>query len=56
MLRVSREEQEMLKSVERGEWKSVPRLTAAVKRYREYAESTFKKGRRVTYKKNRGSY
>ena len=47
MVRLSREENELLKSVERGEWKSVPRLPAAVKRYREYAESTFKKSRRV---------
>ena len=47
MVRFSREENELVKSVERGEWKSVPRLPAAVKRYREYAESTFKKSRRV---------
>jgi predicted DNA binding CopG/RHH family protein len=47
MTRPNREEQELLKSVERGEWKSVPRLSAAVKRYREYAESSFKKNRRV---------
>jgi predicted DNA binding CopG/RHH family protein len=47
MKKLNREENELLKSVESGEWKSVPRLAAAVKRYREYAESTFKKNRRV---------
>ena len=47
MTRLNREEQELLKSVERGEWKSAPRLQAAAKRYREYAESSFKKNRRV---------
>ena len=47
MTRLNREEQELLKSVEGGEWKSTPRLQAAAKRYREYAESSFKKNRRV---------
>ena len=47
MVRLNSEEREILKSVERGDWKSVARLPAAVKRYREYAESTFKKNRRV---------
>ena len=47
MARLNREETEILESVERGEWKSVARLPAAVKRYREYTESAFKKNRRV---------
>ena len=47
MARLNRDEREIIESVERGEWKSVARSPAAVKRYREYAESTFKKNRRV---------
>ena len=47
MAKLDREEKELLKSVERGEWKSVRRPQADRGRYRKYAEATFKKGRRI---------
>ena len=42
-----KEENEILKSFEAGEWRRVPRKEAELKRYREYARATFKKDRRV---------
>jgi len=47
MAKLDREERELLKSVERGGWKSVRRLEAERTRYQKYAEATFKKGRRI---------
>jgi predicted DNA binding CopG/RHH family protein len=47
MGKLNQEEKELLKSVERGEWKSVRRPEAERGRYRKYAEATFKKGRRI---------
>lgn len=47
MAKLDREDKELLKSVERGEWKSVRRLEAERARYQKYAEATFKKGRRI---------
>ncbi|MBI2305351.1 MAG: antitoxin [Chloroflexi bacterium] len=41
------EEKELLESVERGEWKTVPELDNEAKRYREYAKATFRKDKRV---------
>ena len=47
MAKLDREDKELLKSVERGEWKSVRRLGAERASYQRYAEATFKKGRRI---------
>ncbi len=47
MAKLDRKEKELLESVERGEWKSVRRLESERGRYQTYAESTFKKSRRV---------
>lgn len=47
MAKLDREDRELLKSVERGEWKSVRRLDTQRARYQRYAEATFKKGRRI---------
>jgi predicted DNA binding CopG/RHH family protein len=40
-------EQELLDSVERGEWKSVKNLKHEVGRHQQYARNTIKKDRRV---------
>ena len=40
-------DKELTGAVGRGEWKSVPRLDLERKRYQRYAESTFRKDRRV---------
>lgn len=47
MAKLDRKEKEILESFERGEWKSVRRLESERGRYQTYAESTFKKNRRV---------
>jgi predicted DNA binding CopG/RHH family protein len=47
MARRSKDERELLKSVESGEWRSITKKGAEPERYREYARATFKKDRRV---------
>lgn len=47
MIKLEPQEEETRDSVERGEWRSVPRLKTEQKRYRSYAEATFRKDRRV---------
>ena len=44
---LEKDERELLKSVESGEWKSVPDRDAELSRYRDYAAATFKKDRRI---------
>ena len=41
------EEQELIESIERGEWKSVKNLKAEIKKHQEYARNTQKKDKRV---------
>ena len=48
MVRLDREEKELLDSFQREEWRSVEGREAEVARYREYARATFKKDRRVS--------
>jgi predicted DNA binding CopG/RHH family protein len=40
-------DREILESVERGEWKSVPGIGRERRRFRRYADATFKKDRRI---------
>lgn len=42
-----KDERELLRSVEAGEWRSVPDAEREISRYREYAAATFKKDRRI---------
>ena len=44
---LDREERELLKSVESGEWESVPDLEGELRRHQEYARHTLRKDRRV---------
>lgn len=46
-MKLNKEEKEILKSYEKGEWKSVPKSKSEIKRYRTYAETTLRKDRRV---------
>ncbi len=46
-IKLDKEEQEILDSFERGEWKSVKNLKREIKRHQEYARNTLKKDRRV---------
>ena len=47
MGKLTKDERELLDSVEAGEWKSVPDREKELKRYQEYAAATFKKDRRI---------
>jgi len=46
-MELDKEEQQLLDSVERWEWKTIPNLKREAKRYQEYAKATFQKDRRV---------
>jgi predicted DNA binding CopG/RHH family protein len=46
-MRLNEEEKDVLESVERGEWESVPHVEKEVIRYHEYAKATFRKDKRV---------
>jgi predicted DNA binding CopG/RHH family protein len=47
MARLDPEEQDLLDSFERREWRSIDGRREASERYRDYARTTFKKDRRV---------
>lgn len=47
MNRLKKDEQELLESVEGGEWRSVPQREEEMSRFQEYASATFKKNRRI---------
>jgi len=47
MSKLTQEERELLKSVERGEWRSVANLERERARYQGYARATLKKDRRI---------
>ena len=46
-LKLNKEEQDIVDSFERGEWRSVPNLEQEKKKYQEIAAATFRKDRRV---------
>jgi predicted DNA binding CopG/RHH family protein len=46
-MKLTKEEKELVESVEKGEWKSIPNFKKESKRYREYAKATFRKDKRV---------
>ena len=46
-MKLTREEKEILESVERGEWKRIPNFKNEAKRYQEAARATLRKGKRV---------
>jgi predicted DNA binding CopG/RHH family protein len=46
-MKIKKEEKELLDSVEREEWVTIPDVREEVKRYKEYAQATFRKDKRV---------
>ena len=46
-MKQSKEEKDILDSVERGEWKTIPNFKKEAKRYQEYARVTFRKDKRI---------
>ena len=47
MPKLDKEERELLKSFEDGEWKSVSDRNQEIGRFQDYASTTFKKDRRI---------
>ena len=45
--KLDKEEQDLLESYERGEWKPVKNVKREIERHREYAKNTLRKDRRV---------
>jgi predicted DNA binding CopG/RHH family protein len=46
-MKISKDEKEILDSVERGEWRTIPDVERESDRYRKYARSTFRKDKRI---------
>lgn len=47
MPKSEKDERELKRSVEDGEWQSVPDSAGEITRYQEYAKATFRKDRRI---------
>jgi predicted DNA binding CopG/RHH family protein len=46
-MKLTKEEKDLLKSVERGEWRRIPDFEKEAKRYQESARATLRKDKRV---------
>lgn len=46
-MKIRKDEKELLDSVERGEWITIPDVREEAKRYKEYAQATFRKDKRI---------
>ncbi|MFQ6036046.1 MAG: antitoxin [Sedimentisphaerales bacterium] len=46
-MKLSKQEKEIVESVERGDWRSVRGLKKQIKRYQDYARATVRKDKRV---------
>ena len=46
-MKLTKEEKDILASVERGEWRRIPDFDKEAKRYQEYARATLRKDKRV---------
>jgi predicted DNA binding CopG/RHH family protein len=46
-MKLSKQEKQLVESVERGDWRSVRGVNKQIKRYKEYAKATVRKDKRV---------
>lgn len=46
-MKTTKDEKEILDSVEREEWRTIPNVEKESRRYQKYARSTFRKDRRI---------
>ena len=46
-MKLNKEEKELLKSVENGEWRRIPNFEKEAKRYQEAAQEALRKNKRV---------
>ncbi len=47
MIRLDKEEKELLDSIESGEWETIPDLEEEIEKSKQYAKATFKKDKRL---------
>lgn len=47
MIKLDKEEQEILESYEKGEWRPIPAFEKTLKRHKGYAKATMQKNKRV---------
>ena len=50
-MKLTKEEKELLDSVEQGEWEQIPDFKNEVSRYRQVAKATMRKDKRINYEK-----
>jgi len=46
-VKTNKDEKEILDSIERGEWRTIPDVEKESHRYQQYARSTFRKDKRI---------
>lgn len=46
-MKINKDEKEILDSVERGEWRTIPDIEKETKRFQRYARATFRKDKRI---------
>ena len=51
-----KEEQKLLSSIERGEWKPVKNMSAEIKKYAAYAKKTLKKDQRISIRMSKQDF
>ena len=48
MIKLDKEDQELLESYERGEWQPIANMEAEIEKHKQYAAATFKKDKRIS--------
>ena len=53
---IDREEQEILSSIGKGEWKPVKNMAAEIREYAKYAKNTLKKDQRISIRMSKQDF
>jgi predicted DNA binding CopG/RHH family protein len=53
---LDKEEQELLSSIEKGEWKPVKSMAAEIRKYTEYAKNALKKDKRISIRMSKQDF
>ena len=54
--RLDKEEQELLQSIESGQWRSVKNMGTQIKKYAAYAKNTLKKDQRISIRMSKQDF
>ncbi|MEA3489171.1 MAG: antitoxin [Candidatus Omnitrophota bacterium] len=54
--KLHKEEQELLDSIERGEWETVENMEAKIKKFARYAKNTLKKEKRISIRMSKQDF